>query len=187
MAHPLHDGRRAHDPGALLATTHRIPGGGSVRLRLARPSDAPRVSAFLSDLSPETAHRRFGSSTSERLVRHFTFYDPRRRLIVAATMPVDGRERIVGLADVAVLDTGLAEIGLVVSDGEQRLGIGTVLADAVAALAARRGATHVKAEMVERNAGMIRVMERLGRTVHTVENGHAVAYTRIAPASARAA
>lgn len=171
----------------MLATVHRLPGGGSVRLRLARPSDAPRVAAFLDELSPETAHRRFGSATSERLVRHFTFYDPRSRLIVAATMPVDGRERIVGLADVAVLDTGLAEIGLVVSDAEQGLGIGSVLADAVASVAAKRGASHVKAEMVETNPRMVRVMERLGRTVQTVEDGHAVAYTRIAPAAARAA
>jgi GNAT superfamily N-acetyltransferase len=173
---------RLTDPGAMLSTTHELDDGSRVRLRLTRPSDAPLVSLFLEGLSEETRTRRF-LAASHRVpptsVRHFTFYDPRERLILAATMPLDGTERIVGLADAAFLATGLAEIGLVVDDETQGHGLGKVLSEAVASVALQRGATRLKAEMLGGNAPMMRLLERLGRTVRTVEDGRSVAYTRL--------
>ncbi len=173
---------RLVDPGALLSTTHELADGARVRLRLTRPTDAPRVRAFLERLSPETRQRRFLSATPiipERIVRHFTFYDPRRRLMVAATLPLAGIEEIVGLADVALLDTGLAEIGLVVDDQNQGRGLGKLLSEVVASLALQRGATHLKAEMLDANRQMLHMLERLGPTVRTTENGSSVAYTQL--------
>lgn len=161
-----------------------------MRLRLTRPSDTEPVHGFLEDLSEETLQRRFltaAPSIGPKLVRHFTFFDPRERLVLAATTPADGRERIVGLADVALLATGLAELAVVVHDSEQSKGIGTLLAEAIAVLAARRGATHVKAEMIERNTAMLKVMRRLGPTMEAVESGNPVAYARIGATRTRAA
>src|SRR5215208_6956285 len=138
------------DPGAMLASTHELADGSRVRLRLSRPTDLPRIEAFLHGLSDETRSRRFLAAVpapGESLVRHFAFYDPRERLTLAATMPNDGNEEIVGLADVALLETGLAEIGVVVGDDSQGRGLGTLLSEAVASLAIQRGATHLKAEM----------------------------------------
>src|SRR4051794_39144184 len=86
---------RLTDPGAMLSTTHELDDGSHVRLRLTRPSDGARVREFLEGLSPETRTRRFLAPTprvSDATVRHFTFYDPRERMMLAATMPVDGRE-----------------------------------------------------------------------------------------------
>ncbi len=180
---------RLADPGALLATTHRVGGGTPVRLRLTRPSDAPRVEAFLSHLSPETRRRRFFvpvPDVGDHVVRHFTFYDPRERLVVAATVPQAGGEELVGLADVVLLETGLAELAVVVGDEHQALGVGTLLAEAIASLSAQQGATHVKAEVLGENQAMTRVMERLGTTVRSVEDGVSVVYTRL-PAQARRA
>jgi acetyltransferase len=177
------------DPGALLATTHQAGDGLRVRLRLCRPSDALRVGAFLDGLSPDTRQRRFLSATpavGEHLVRHFTFFNPRERLSVAATTPVDGTEAVVGLADLALLSTGLAELGVVVADDLQGQGVGKLLTDAVAALARRQGATHLKAELLEDNVAMLRLMERLGPTVRSFEDGVAVVYTTL-PAAVRAA
>jgi acetyltransferase len=177
------------DPGAMLATTHELDDGSRVRLRLTRPSDGPLVRAFLEGLSPETRGRRFLSSppdVTDELVRHFTFYDPRERLMLAATMLVDSRERIVGFADAAFLATGLAEIGLVVGDDSQGQGLGKVLSEAVASVALQRGATRLKAEMLEGNMPMLRLLEHLGRTVRTVEDGRAVAYTRLQRSRRRA-
>ena len=77
------------DPGSLLATTHSA-GGLKIKLRLARPSDGLRVRAFLERERP---------SLAESAAR-FTFYDPRERIVLAATAPVDGIEKIVGLVDV---------------------------------------------------------------------------------------
>jgi RimJ/RimL family protein N-acetyltransferase len=176
------------DPGAMLAEAHELDSGESVRLRLARPTDAALVRDFLERLSPETRAARFlrpVPEVTEEAVRHFTFYDPRERLTMAASMFVDGSERIVGLADAAFIETGLAEIGVVVGDEHQRQGVGTLLSEAVASLAIKRGATHLKAEMRTGNAPMLRLFERLGRTVRSVEDGTSTAYVRLRPGGRR--
>jgi RimJ/RimL family protein N-acetyltransferase len=168
----------------MLSTAHRLRDGSAVRLRLTRPSDAPRVRSFLETLSEPARYRRFLSAIGdvpESVVRHFTFYEPRERLMLAATTPADGSEAIVALADVAMLDTGVAEIAVVVGDAHQGLGIGTLLGGAVASLAAQRGATHLKAVVASDNEPMLRLMERLGETVRTREDSNVVAYTKLQP------
>src|SRR5947208_15830166 len=106
----------------ILTAVHELDDGSSVRLRLTRPSDESRVREFLVTLSEPSRYRRFLSGMQEvpeSVVSHFTFYEPRERLMLAATAPVDGTETIVGLADVALLDTGMAEIAVVVGDADQ--------------------------------------------------------------------
>jgi GNAT superfamily N-acetyltransferase len=178
------------DPGTLLATTHAVGGGLRVRLRLTRPADGLLVRAFLERLSPDARHRRFFSAmpvVSETLLHRFTFYDPRRRLVVAATTFVDGAERIVGLADVTHLQTGLAELALVVDEKCQGHGIGRLLTEAIASLARQQGATHLKAELLERNAAMLTLMQRLGLTRQTFEDGVTILMTRLPDRTRRAA
>lgn len=178
------------DPGALMATTHEVGDGLRVRLRLSRPSDTPRVREFLEGLSPETRHKRFFTAmptVPEHVVRHFTFYNPRERMIVVAVALIDGRERILGLADIVLLETGVAELAVVVDDGLQKQGVGTLLTEVIASLAVRQGATHLYAELLDDNEPMRRLMERLGHTVRTVQDGTAQLYTRLAAPQRRAA
>src|SRR4029450_13974844 len=106
----------------------------------------------------------------------FAFYDPRERLTLAATLPCDGGEEIVGLADLALLATRLGGVGVVVADDFQKRGLGPLLTEAVASLAIQRAATHLKAEMRADNEHMLHLMQRVGRTVRTVEDGNVVAY-----------
>jgi RimJ/RimL family protein N-acetyltransferase len=177
------------DPGALLATTHDAGDGLRVKLRLSRPNDQQRVAAFLGGLSPETRRRRFFASSEavpDVLVRHFTFFDPRTRLVVAATTPLDGSEGIVGLADVELIATGLAELGVVVDDRAQGRGLGKLLTEAVASLAIRQGANRLKAQLLSDNAPMLRLLEWLGPTVETQEDGNQVVYVEL-PAPGRSA
>jgi RimJ/RimL family protein N-acetyltransferase len=115
----------------------------------------------------------------ERTVSHFTFYNPRQRIVVAATAPLAGVEEMIGLVDIALVDTGVAELGIVVDDEHQGSGVGTALLEAVSSLAAAHGATHLRAELLDHNRPMIRLLERLGRTVKTMEDGHVLAYTRL--------
>jgi hypothetical protein len=115
---------------ALLAETHELAGGERVRLRLTRPSDAPLVRDFL-----ERA-----SAGSDLRVRHFTFYDPRRRLVVAATLPLDGRECVVGLAEVAFRAEDEPVLVLVAPDEPEDSGLEALLAESALALAGRRAA-----------------------------------------------
>jgi GNAT superfamily N-acetyltransferase len=173
---------RLVDPGALLATTHEAGGGLRVRLRLARPSDRDRVSAFLEGLSPETRRRRFFAAPDpvpDAVVRHFTFFDPRERVVVAAAAPQNGGEEIVGLADAAILATGLAEVSVVVDDRAQGRGVGKLLTEAIASLAISQGARHLKAKLLTENVPMVRLMARLGPTVRTVEDGNEVVYAEL--------
>jgi acetyltransferase len=166
----------------MLATVHDLDKGLRIGLRLTRPSDAPRVRAFLERLSRDTRQKRFFMAmpeVNERTVHYFTFYNPRERIVVAATAPLAGVEEIVGVADIALVDTGVAELGIVVDDEHQRQGVGGALIEAIASLAAAHGATHLRAELLDHNRPMIRLLERLGRTVQTVENGHILAYTRL--------
>ena len=170
------------DSGTLLATTHQVDGGLRVRLRLTRPSDAARARDFLERLSPETRQRRFLSpmpDISRTVVDHFTFYDPRERLVIAATAPGEGGEQVVGLGDVSFVSTGIAEIGLVVEEEHQSRGIGRLIAEAIASLALSRGATHLKAEMLDSSPAVMKVLGSIGRTVSTVEDGRSVAYAKL--------
>lgn len=178
------------DPGALLSTLHEVDNGMRVRLRLSRPTDNQRVRAFLDGLSDETRHRRFFTAmptVPERVVRHFTYFDPRKRLVVTAVTMIGGSEEIVGLADVALLETGVAELAVVVDDDVQGQGVGKLLTEVIASLAVRQGATHLRAELLEHNVAMLRLMERLGRTVRSVEDGTSQVYTRLSAAARRAA
>lgn len=192
MGHRTSSGERLADPGTLLATTHPVEGGLRVRLRLARPTDRRAVRRFLEGLSAETRERRFLHSMAlvpERTVRHFTFYDPRERLVVVATAMLGGEtlEEIVGLADLAHLGGGLAELAVVVDDELQDRGVGKLLTEVIASLAMQQGATRLKAELLERNTAMLRLMARLGRTVSTVEDGVSVVYAKLPAARRRAA
>jgi ribosomal protein S18 acetylase RimI-like enzyme len=68
---------------------------------------------------------------------------------------------------------------MVVADDYQQRGLGTLLSEAIASLAIKRGATHLKAHMLHGNSPMVRLFERLGSTVRTVEDGRATAYVRL--------
>jgi GNAT superfamily N-acetyltransferase len=157
----------------MLSATHELDDGSRVRLRLTRPTDLARIEAFL------------GRLRQESLVRRFAFSDPRERLTLAATRPGEGGEEIIGLADVALQPAGIAEIGVVVDDESQGVGLGKRLSEAVATLAIQRGATHLKAELREDHEAMMQLLHRLGRTVSTIEDGTTVAYTRLPAARAR--
>ena len=178
------------DPGTLLSTTHEVDDGLRVRLRLARPSDAMRMQAFFDGLSDETRQRRFFVSmqhTSETLIRHFTFFDPRERLVLVAVAMIGHTEEIVGVADVALLETAVAELGVVVDDARQGAGIGKLLTEAIASLALRQGASHLRAELLEGNRRMVALMRRLGHTVLTSEGQTSLAVTRLPATRRRAA
>jgi GNAT superfamily N-acetyltransferase len=181
MARRTPDNRLA-DSGTLLATIHHLDGGLPVRLRLTRPSDTGRVRDFLERLSPETRQRRFLSPMPRvpaAAVDHFTFYDPRERLVIAATAPGEGGEEFIGVGDVSLVDTGVAEIGLVVEEEHQSRGIGKLIAEAIASLALSRGATHLKAEMLDSSPAVLKVLGSIGPTISEVEDGRAVAYAKL--------
>jgi len=174
-------GSTLEHPAVLLGAVHEI-GGLRVGLRLVRASDGDHVRDFLERLSPETRLRRFGTPVprvGEALVRHFTLPDGRRRFAVLATAPADRTERVIGIADVALLRSGTAEIAFVVDDDLQGRGVGRVLAGAAASLAVRRGARRLRAEVGGGGPAALALMRRLGPTMSRIEEGSSVAYTTL--------
>ena len=94
-----------------------------MRLRLTRPTDLPRIAAVVD---------------GEARSRRFAFYDPRKRLAIAATRPGPTGEEIVGVAEVAVDAADRAAPEVVVSEVARHAGLRRLLAQSVTALALRR-------------------------------------------------
>ncbi len=76
------------DPGALLGASYPLGGGGRIRLRLAAPSDAARLTRLLAEAGDAGAGLQ-----AARLIR----CDPRRRLVVCAAAPTSAGEDLVGV------------------------------------------------------------------------------------------
>jgi hypothetical protein len=77
-----------------LRRTFPVPGGPSVRLRMAGPSDRPLVSALL---------ERRGLPAGELETRRLLAFDPARRHVLCALAPLDGTEVLAG---VGAIDLG---------------------------------------------------------------------------------
>ena|ERR1700730_6672324 len=76
------------DPGAMLSQSYELPRGPRVRLRVARPGDAPGLRALWEQQGVE-----FDELELSRVVRA----DPRRRLVICAGSLIGFKETIVGL------------------------------------------------------------------------------------------
>jgi GNAT superfamily N-acetyltransferase len=129
-------------------------------LRPAGPDDREAVRAFLAGLSPETAYRRFFTgigSPSPMLVRRLVEVDHDRREAVLALLG----PQVVGLADCTRLAEGrTVELGVVVADAWQRLGIGPRLSRAVLDLAVARGASTLRVHALADNSRVVRLLRR---------------------------
>ena len=116
------------DTGALLARTYELPNRRRVRLRMARRSDLPGLQALLAQRGIEPAALEL-----ERLVR----YDPRRRLVLCATAPIDGTEAVVGVGAIE-LGAPRPEPDTIVVDERVTEGLPELLNAALVGRAARR-------------------------------------------------
>jgi hypothetical protein len=116
------------DTGALLARTYELPNRQRVRLRLARRSDLPALQALLAQRGIQPSALEL-----ERLVR----YDPRRRLVLCATAPIDGTEAVVGVGAIE-LGAPRPEPDTIVVDETTTEGLPDLLNAALVGRAARR-------------------------------------------------
>src|SRR3989449_3405058 len=100
--------------------------GASVRVRAIRPDDEPRLMALCRRLSPRTVYQRFFSV--RRLLPEeahaFANVDYRQRMAVVAEVDDGPEPELVGVARYSPSDEGTADIGLVVADAWQGLGLG---------------------------------------------------------------
>ena len=147
--------------------------GAWVRVRVIRPDDEPRLMALCRRLSPQAVYQRFFSF--RRLLpeeaRVFANVDYHRQMAVVAEVG-DGQADLVGVARYGFSDEGTADIGLVVADAWQGLGLGSLLLDEILRAGEQRGIHEFSAEVLTDNRRALRLLaRRTAITRRTVSSG----------------
>jgi acetyl coenzyme A synthetase (ADP forming)-like protein len=141
--------------------------GTTVRVRPARPSDAPGMERLLQGLSEESRYLRFFSASIDlpRMVAWATQVDHQRRDGLVATTGTEGR--IVAHAgwERDRQRSERAEVALVIDDSFQGRGLGTLLLGQLAESARANGVELFVAEVLPGNYQMIQVFRDSGFAV----------------------
>jgi hypothetical protein len=111
-----------------LRRTFPVPGGPSVRLRMAGPADRVAVRALL---------ERRDVDASDLDVQRLLSFDPYRRHVLCAFAPLDGHETLVGLG---AIDVGEDAPDVLVVDERLARGLAPVLGRVLTERARRRRA-----------------------------------------------
>lgn len=140
--------------------------GQTVRIRPIRPADADELQAFHAGLSAESRFLRFFTPLprlTPEMVTRFTNVDGVDRVALVAE---DG-EHIVGVGryDRNPNDPSEAEVAFTVADAWQGRGLGTLLLEHLAAIAAEHGIERFSAETLPENVNMLAVFSGAGYQV----------------------
>lgn len=141
-----------------------LPGGRTLTIRDADPTDVDGLDELFRGLDPEDRHRRFfsayGSSPTflDRLVR---LGDTGGVELVAVVAEADGTARVVGEAGYALLPNGDGELGITVA-AAWRGWLGPFLLDAVVEIAASRGVPNIEADVLVANEPMLAMARARG-------------------------
>ena len=139
-----------------------LPDGTEIRVRAARATDERRVQDLLYSMSAESAHQRyFGARATHPRSEVLAFLDadPRSSCALVAEHPSD--PDIVGIARYDLDPTsGRGELGIVVRDGHQRRGIGTLLVKRLLDVGQGHGMKALRVDVLAANAGMMALLRR---------------------------
>lgn len=131
-----------------------------VTIRPLRNGDVGTVAAVLGRLGPQSRAQRFGGPKPRVPARELELLarvDGRRHALVAW---VDGDPEPAALAQL-VRDGSSAELAFAVADVHQGRGIGSMLADALAADALAAGITELRATVTGDNPRVVSLLRRL--------------------------
>jgi RimJ/RimL family protein N-acetyltransferase len=154
----------------------RLRSGADVVIRPIAAGDKALLTAFLAELSRESAYRRFLApkpSLSRPELRRFTEVDFRDHVAYVAVRP----EAPTALAGVArwvrsPTDPSAAEFAFVVADDLQRQGLGTALVARLADSARERGIRRLTATTLANNLAARRLLAGVSERLDvTVEEG----------------
>ena len=146
-------------------------------LRVTRPSDHDALRRFFHELSPESRARRFFtlSEPAETLID--TFCDsstPGRQATVVALRQVDGALRPIAVGSYLELRDGVAEAAFAVGDAFQGKGLGTILLERLATMAAASGFRTFEATVLPDNHVMLEVFRDSGFEIRSKSDRDAV-------------
>ncbi|WP_243322076.1 GNAT family N-acetyltransferase [Geothrix sp. SG200] len=149
--------------------------GQGVLLRIASPEDADRVEAFISGLSRESMAMRFMggvSSVSRKFVEDLCDENPRQRACLLAIEGEGAEQQVLGLGNYVGDGGAVAEVAFMIADAHQGRGIGTLILERLAGLAAGAGYVGFEAEVLHENQKMVNVFRDSGfETTRAMEGG----------------
>jgi acetyltransferase len=149
-----------------LVKLQQLADGTNILIRPIRPEDAEMEQEFVRNLSRESRYMRFMQSlrelTPDMLVR-FTQIDYDREIAFVGIAREDGIDKEVGVCRYSINpDRQSCEFALVIADTWQGRGLGGLLMETLIDTARSRGLTTIVGEVLAENAGMLRLMNRLG-------------------------
>ena len=144
--------------------------GSTAFLRLSEPSDKDALREFFRELSPESRKRRFFSSAKPSdalLERQCDSSNPRAQLTLIVSRIVGGEPRIIATGSYVARDETTAEVAFAVGDEFQGRGLGGLLLERLALLAARNGFTRFWALTRIENRLMLETFRQSGFPLHS--------------------
>jgi len=156
-------------PGHLIERW-QLPDGTDVTIRPIRPEDAEIEKRFVEALSERTRYFRFMQSvyqlTPQMLVRFTQIDYDREMALVAIIRDRQGEDEQIAVARyTANPDQQGCEFALVVADAWQGHGIGARMMTSLMNAARSKGLRKMQGDVLANNAGMMRLMERLGFSI----------------------
>jgi RimJ/RimL family protein N-acetyltransferase len=142
------------------------------RLRPIEPADKAALAAAFDHLSPESRRLRFMSPKASLSAADLSYLTEVDGADHVAWVAVDARDRIIGVGrwvrDSRRPDT--AEFAIVVGDRHQGQGIGSALAERLAAEARARGIARFTALVLADNVAVRRLMARIAAELHATHH-----------------
>ena len=143
--------------------------GSTAFLRPSEPSDKDALREFFRELSPESRKRRFFSSAKPSdalLEKQSDSSNPRTQLTLIVSRIVGGKPRIIATGSYVARDETTAEVAFAVGDEFQGRGLGGLLLERLALLAARNGFTRFWALTRIENRLMLETFRQSGFPLH---------------------
>jgi len=161
-----------------LVSRWQLADGTDISIRPIRPEDAQLVQKFVHDLSNETKYFRFMNSLqelTEAMLVRFTQIDYSREMALIAVTQDQDKEIQLGVARYAINPDGeTCEFALVVADNITGKGLGNKLLSSLMDAARDKGLKIIEGEVLNNNHNMLKLMTRLGFTMHASADDHAI-------------
>ncbi len=144
--------------------------GSTAFIRLSEPADRDALREFFHQLSPLSKRRRFFSSgdPAETLIeRQCDSSNPRSQLTLIVNRIVGGESRIIATGSYVARDETTAEVAFAVDDEFQGKGLGGLLLERLALLAARHGFRRFWALTRVENQLMLETFRQSGFPLHS--------------------
>ncbi len=152
--------------------------GSGITLRLAGPKDATAIEEFFGGVSDESRYFRFMAGVnyvSKSVINGMCINNPSERASLLAFLGGDEHGKLIGIGNYTSLAVrNAAEVSFLVDDKYHGKGIGTLLLERLAGIAAANGFVEFEAEMLTANDKMMTVFRDVGFEVIQAIGGSTV-------------